>query len=212
MGKQTGSGRSFSGHMGQKFGHRFGQKVAKKLGKEIAHKSEALGQRIDQQVDHIADRVTTVAQTAQATAKSSLDQILLNLEHRGLSFKEKQELMNRVGQTVLERAEKLRSQLSELPSFSGYAPSWMKEPFVKVSDAPAEAAGSMTEATVSEPAQEMQTDTLATELAADVAADAGEQTELAVDAVTNVEESQSASEAKPRKKTKSAKAKTKSSK
>ena len=211
MEKQTGSGRSFSGHMGQKFGQSFGQKVVKRLGKDIAHRSEALGQRLDQQVDQIADRVQSVAQTASATAKSSLDQILLNLEHRGLNFKEKQELINRVSQTVLERAERIRSQISEHPSLANYAPAWMKEPFVK-SDVPAEAAGSMTEATVSEPAQAMQTDTLATELAADVAVEAGEQTELAVDALTDVEEAQTASEAKPRKKSKSTKAKTSKSK
>lgn len=165
MEKQTGSG-SFSKHVGQKFG----QKLGKKLGREISRKGEAIGQKFDAQVDQLGEKVTSVAttlkQTAADTAKTGIDQILLNLEHRGLNLKDKQEIIHRVSQTVLDRAEKIRSQIAENSPLGAYAPSWMKEPLVKTEEAvtaPAEAAGSMTEATVSEPALDMQPEILSGE-------------------------------------------------
>lgn len=158
MEKQTGFGRNF--------GHHFGQKLGRKLGKEIGRKGEAIGQMFDQRVEEIAEQVTTVAQsvkqTASEAAKTGLDQILLNLEHRGLNVKDTSdfsEIVQKVSQTVLDRAEKIRSQITEHPAVGAFAPSWMKEPLVKVAadDVKAEAAGSMTEATVSTAAEDMQT-------------------------------------------------------
>ena len=177
MEKQTGFGRHF--------GHHIGQKLGKKLGKQIGRKGEAIGQKFDQRVDKIAETVTTVAETAKQTAKTSLDQILLNLEHRGLNLKDSQDILQKVSQTVLDRAERIRSQITEHPSIGGYAPSWLKEPLTKSEPEArtqepkptAEAAGSLTEATVSEPAQGMQTPTLKDELeeAAEIAAAAGDE-------------------------------------
>lgn len=195
MEKQTGSGRNFSHHIGQKFG--------KKLGREIGRKGEAIGQKFDEHVDQIAEKVTTVAatvkQTATETAKTSLDQVLLNLEHRGLNIKDKQEVILRVGQTVLDRAEKIRAQLTENSPLGAFAPAWMKEPLVKVdvdsATATSEASGSMTEATVSEPAQAMQANTLQDENAADAA---------------SVEESSEEAAAAPKKKSSKTSGKSKS--
>lgn len=176
MEKQTGSGRHFSQHIGQKFG--------KKLGREIGRKGEALGQKFDAHVDQIADKVTNVADTA----KTSLDQVLLNLEHRGLNFKDKQEIIHRVGQTVLDRAEKIRAQITENTPLGAFAPAWMKESLVKTDADPAtataDASGSMTEATVSEPAQAMQANTLQDEIAAD-ASSVEKSTEESVEAASD---------------------------
>ena len=133
------------------FGHHFGQKLGKKLGKNIGRKGEALGQKLDQRVEKIAEQAFTVAQTAKETAKVGLDQILLNLEHRGVNIKDKQDIIQRMGQTVLDRAEKIRSQIAEHPSLEKFAPSWMKESTKKTETATTSDA-TATEASATAPA------------------------------------------------------------
>ena len=148
------------------FGHHFGQKLGKKLGKNIGRKGEALGQKLDLRVEQIAEQAFTVAQTAKETAKVGLDQILLNLEHRGVNIKDKQDIIQKMGQTVLDRAEKIRSQIAEHPSLEKFAPSWMKESVQKTSkktETVATAEGTTTEMSAA-PAEEM------TETAQDVEA------------------------------------------
>jgi hypothetical protein len=152
------------------FGRHFGQKLGQKLGKEIERKGQRVGQKFDEKVEQIS-----------STAKAGLDQLLHNLEEKGLKIKDSQDFLQKIGQSVLERAEEIREQVAQNP----LAPSWIKDvtlsnahshsngaeknspaqdhthahtagPALHDENHPAEAAGSMEEASISQPAQDMQ--------------------------------------------------------
>lgn len=107
---------------------------------------------------------------AAQTAKQSIDQALIALEHRGINIKDPQDFAQRVGRKVLERAESIREQIADKP----FTPAWLKDvnlapKAAKATEAAplsseenpeitieASAAASLTETTVSEPAEEMQ--------------------------------------------------------
>lgn len=54
----------------------------------------------------------------------TIDQALLDLQHKALDLKSQpQDLIQKVGQRVLERAERIRAQVAETP----YSPTWLKD-------------------------------------------------------------------------------------
>ncbi|MES2854828.1 MAG: hypothetical protein V4692_03140 [Bdellovibrionota bacterium] len=121
----------------------------------------------------IRSRITKI----EKKVENSIDQVLLGLQHRGLNLKEfnfkesqdaAQNIAQKVGRKVLERADEIRAQLAEQP----YSPSWLKDvslaPRPEIVDATAEenivseitpeAASSMSDATVSKAAAGMLAD------------------------------------------------------
>jgi hypothetical protein len=74
--------------------------------------------------------------------EASLDQVLLGLQHRGLnlkdfSFKESQDVVQKVGRRVLQRADEIRAQLAGRT----YSPSWLKDVSLAPKPRHTEAAG-----------------------------------------------------------------------
>lgn len=63
------------------------------------------------------------AQKTVQSAKQSLDQILLGLGHKKLEAFDPQDLIQRVGRSVLHRAEQMRLQIADTP----FSPTWLKE-------------------------------------------------------------------------------------
>lgn len=63
------------------------------------------------------------AQAVKQKAMQRLDQVLLGLNHKSLGLKESQDVIQRVGQSVLERAEAIRAQVANTP----FSPSWLKD-------------------------------------------------------------------------------------
>jgi len=147
-----------------------------------AHKASETATKTAQKTVKIA---SDTAQIAAETAKHSLDQVLLGLEHRGFKVKENQDLQDiqvmaqKVGQKVLERAEAIRAQIATSP----FSPAWLKDVKISTTFATAEkpvekpahgkseasvdgdvknaaAASSLTEATVSSAAEDVQPETL----------------------------------------------------
>ncbi|HVK61836.1 MAG TPA: hypothetical protein VM432_09815 [Bdellovibrionales bacterium] len=114
----------------------------------------------------MSSRTEALRAKIEKTFEDKLDQVLLGLQHRGLNlkdfnFKESQDVVQKVGRRVLERAEMIRQQVAERP----YSPAWLKditltpkkttEQEPELDAHPAEASASMTEATVSQPAEDM---------------------------------------------------------
>lgn len=131
-------------------------KLANRLNEQAQEAVQKAAQATAQMASNLATTFSTEA------AKHSLDQVLLNLEHRGLSFKDSQDLAIKVGRKVLERAEAVRLQIAENP----LSPAWLREVRLKcvetalnktVADETLEtspvASASETEATVSKAAQ-----------------------------------------------------------
>jgi hypothetical protein len=71
--------------------------------------------------------------------ESNFDQVLLQLEHRGLKIKESQDLIQRMGKTVLDRAEVIRSQIAA----NHLTPNWLKEMSVINNDLPSTLANTL---------------------------------------------------------------------
>lgn len=111
-------------------------KIKKGLPKKIKLEklNTKLANRLNEQAQEAVQKATRTAQVATQVAteaaKSSLDQVLLGLEHRGLNIKESQDLALKVGRKVLERAEAIRAQIAENP----LTPSWLKEVRLKCAD------------------------------------------------------------------------------
>ena len=159
------SGRSIGKKIG-KTGKKIKKNISEKIGQYAspAAINEVISSRVASAKAAAAayqETAESVAQNAATVAKQSLDQVLLNLEHRGLKIKESQDLINQLGQAVLTRAEGVRSQLSQNP----LTPAWLKdltcaksakrEP-LDIDDLSAEATSSVAEATVSVAAEGMQ--------------------------------------------------------
>jgi hypothetical protein len=162
------------------FGRHFGQKLGQKLGKEIERKGQKVGQKFDEKVEQISSTAKTAADVAAQTAKAGLDQLLHNLEEKGLKIKDSQDFLQKIGQSVLDRAEGIREQVAQNP----LAPSWIRDVTLTShsrpngakegsknhahshahtagsathdENHPADAAGSLDEASISQPAQDMQ--------------------------------------------------------
>ena len=71
--------------------------------------------------------------------ESNFDQVLLQLEHRGLKIKESQDLIQRMGKTVLDRAEVIRSQIAA----NHLTPNWLKQMSVINNDLPSTLANTL---------------------------------------------------------------------
>lgn len=109
------------------------KKIKSQFGEKLNTKLASQAQEAVQKATRTAQMATQVAtQVATDAAKSSLDQVLLNLEHRGLNIKESQDLAIKVGRKVLERAEAIRAQIAENP----LSPSWLKEVRLKCAEEP----------------------------------------------------------------------------
>jgi len=135
----------------------------------------AIRKRIQKSAESAQNAVQQAKESAKQTAKQQLDQVLLGLQHKGLSVRDSQDKMQdmqdmiqRLGRGVLERAETIRSQIASAP----LAPAWLRQLSLgggsgaaggdrigKLQSgaplAPADAT-SLTEATVSQPAEDMQ--------------------------------------------------------
>jgi alpha-galactosidase/6-phospho-beta-glucosidase family protein len=104
------------------------QELPQKINETLSTlKAPRVVQKAKRRAHETAQMATQIATDA---AKNSLDQVLLNLEHRGLSIKESQDLAIKVGKKVLERAEAIRSQLAE----NSLSPQWLKEVRIKIDD------------------------------------------------------------------------------
>lgn len=155
--------------------------ISERLGTKFSHQLDSvLNSRLSEQAQAAVKTAVDNVQAAQVkaqstlnlavsvateTAKHSLDEVLLNLEHRGVKVKESQDLAVKVGRLVLERAEKIRAQIAANP----LSPNWIKDVSLtpncsNVADAVANendmnaaaaAASSFAEATVSTAAQGM---------------------------------------------------------
>lgn len=117
-----------------------------KLRKKIEATFEKTLERTVEKAMHLpqVERARTQAKRAVAQAKNAketLDQALLDLQHKAVDLRaQPQDLIQKVGQRVLERAEQIRAQVAETP----YSPSWLRD----ISLAPRMAeAGEMDEST-----------------------------------------------------------------
>lgn len=84
--------------------------------------------------DRLQTKLKKSAQSAQQTAKHQLDQVLLGLQHKGITIKDSQGLIENVGRSVLKRAEAIRAQIANTP----LSPSWLRE--ISLSGSPASSA------------------------------------------------------------------------
>jgi hypothetical protein len=141
------------------------------VGPGIGPRIGKIRHRIEKTLQRSAKSAQAAGQTAASTAKQGLDQILLGLQHNKLKLIDTpQDIIHSVGRKVLERAEAIRAQLAEQP----LSPSWLKDVNLtpqapvtakksvkkaKRAHMPADEAVSMTEASVSEAAAEMQPET-----------------------------------------------------
>ncbi len=159
------------------------QKLAQSITDSVSDRLNGkLGEKLSTTAMTAAATAQMAAQTVAQSAKEGLDQVLLGLEHRGINLKDSQEkaqdFAQKVGRKVLERAEEIRAQIAENP----LSPAWLKDVSLTPTHPPhfadaeaeaahalrdvtpsdddasvtADAAGSLTETTVSEPAEEMQ--------------------------------------------------------
>lgn len=151
------------------------QKIKAQISEQISQKMNTrLGKKVSARLNESAETLVQTAHVAAETAKHGIDQVLIGLEHRGINLKESQDLAQKVGRKVLERAEAIRSQLAGTP----FSPSWLKDVSLapkaaapsaqaavdtqttEVTDTTeatdATAAGSMTETSVSVAAEGMQ--------------------------------------------------------
>ncbi len=113
----------------KKFRTKLNTKLKKGLPKKI--KSQLKTTKLGRTATATAQMASNLATNFSAeAAKQSLDQVLLNLEHRGLSIKESQDLAIKVGRKVLERAESIRAQIAENP----LSPAWLKDVRLRCAD------------------------------------------------------------------------------
>lgn len=100
-----------------------------KLRKQIETTFEKTLERTFEKAMHLpqVERAKTKAKRAATGAKrvkETLDQALLDLQHKAVDLKSRPEdLIQKVGQRVLERAERIRQQVAETP----YSPGWLKD-------------------------------------------------------------------------------------
>ena len=152
-----------------KAGTRLGSQISSQIAAQVAAQVPAeFSQRLNEQAQkatraalHTAQMAAETAHMAADTAKGGLDQVLIGLEHRGFNLKESQDIAQRVGRKVLERAEAVRAQIAASP----LSPAWLREvtlknakaePVVAAETAPITHMTSTAEATASEPAEFMQ--------------------------------------------------------
>ncbi|MES2963848.1 MAG: hypothetical protein V4760_08150 [Bdellovibrionota bacterium] len=97
-----------------------------KLRKQIEATFEKTLERTVERAMHLpqVERAVTQAMRTANHAKETLDQALLDLQHKAVDLKaQPQDLIQKVGQRVLERAERIRAQVAETP----YSPSWLRD-------------------------------------------------------------------------------------
>ena len=80
-------------------------------------------QKLSKKLRSSVKSANTALNTQAKSAKKGLDQVLVNLEHRGLKIKESQEIIQRMGKKVLDRAEDIRSQIAT----NAKTPAWLKD-------------------------------------------------------------------------------------
>lgn len=126
--KLRAQGRQISQQISDQINERIGNQFAAQFSTQL---HAVLSSKVTEQAQEV---VKTAARTAQATAhiaaetaKHGIDQVLLNLEHRGLNVKDSQDLAVKVGRRVLERAEAIRAQIAANP----LSPSWIKDVSLK---------------------------------------------------------------------------------
>lgn len=112
-------------------------KTAKAAASKARAKATAKAKQLRKQIEdtfektleRTVEKAMAIPQVERATkeakrAKKTLDQALLDLQHKAIDLKSQpQDLIQKVGQRVLERAERIRSQVAETP----YSPSWLKD-------------------------------------------------------------------------------------
>jgi hypothetical protein len=99
--------------------------ISKRLNETLNRRlGPTLSRRISEQISTaINSRLARSAQAAASHAKDGLDQLLLGLNHKGLTrFRDTDDVIQQVGRGVLERAEAVRSQLED----RSLSPSWLK--------------------------------------------------------------------------------------
>ena len=112
--------------------------------------------------------------------ESSFDQVLLQLEHRGLKIKESQDLIQRMGKTVLDRAEVIRSQIAA----NALTPTWLKQMSVINTDLANTLANTLERAGVKKKKTSKKKVSMTDQLAATVAGNAAVADEAATIAAT----------------------------
>lgn len=107
------------------------QKLQMKIEATVQNKfgvnlNEKIKPAINESAEKAAQLAQTAAQTAQmaaGVAKYGIDQVLLSLEHKGINVRDSQDMIQKVGLKVLERAEAIRSQVADNP----LSPAWLKD-------------------------------------------------------------------------------------
>jgi hypothetical protein len=120
--------QQISAQISAQIAERIGTQFTAQLNAVLSSKASTQAQEAVKSATQTVQATATMAtQLATETAKHGIDQVLLNLEHRGVNFKESQDLAVKVGRKVLERAEAIREQIAANP----LSPAWLKDVSLK---------------------------------------------------------------------------------
>ena len=105
---------------------KLGQKVEETVSKvetKLPDLKNTLQAKAEERIQQITQSATEAGDLAKSVAKAQVDQVLLNLKHKGLDLSESNELVHRIGQSVLRRADEVREMLEG----HHMAPAWLKD-------------------------------------------------------------------------------------
>ena len=90
---------------------------------KIPELKTSLQTKAEERIQQITETATGARDMAKTVAKAQVDQVLLNLSHKGLDLRDSNELAQRIGKSVLRRADEVR----ELIESHRMAPTWLKD-------------------------------------------------------------------------------------
>jgi len=107
---------------GTKIGQRVEQTVSQ-LENKFPELKNNLQAKAGERLQAFAQSATEAGDLAKNVAKAQVDQVLLNLQHKGLDLSQSNELVQKIGKSVLRRADEVREKLEGSPM----APEWLKD-------------------------------------------------------------------------------------
>ncbi len=107
---------------GTKLGQRVEQTVSQ-LEIKFPELKTNLQAKAEERLTAFAHSATEAGDLARNVAKAQVDQVLLNLQHKGLDLSHSNELVQKIGKSVLRRADEVRERLEGSPM----APEWLKD-------------------------------------------------------------------------------------
>ena len=107
---------------GTKLGQRVEQTVSQ-LETKFPELKTNLQAKAEERLTAFAQSATEAGDLAKNVAKAQVDQVLLNLQHKGLDLSQSNELVQKIGKSVLRRADEVRERLEG----SRMAPEWLRD-------------------------------------------------------------------------------------